>query len=49
MRIQEEGRVFNEKVEIDETKQTETIAVPAHSSSEEIQVLNDFKMVRSVD
>ena len=45
MRIKEEGTVFNEKVEIDEAKQTETLEVPAHNSAEEIQVLIDFKMV----
>ena len=45
MRIEEKGTVFNEKVEIDEAKQTVTFKVPAHNSAEEIQVLNDFKMV----
>lgn len=44
VRIKEEGTVFNEKVEIDEKRQTQTFEVPAHNERDEIQVLNDFKM-----
>ena len=37
--------MFNEKVEIDEKRQTEIFKVPPHNDVEENEVLNDFKMV----
>ena len=47
MKIEENGEKFNEKIKIDIAGQTEEIKVPKHQDRVEVDILNDFNVVRN--
>ena len=45
VKVDESGTEFEEKVEVDISKQTEVFKVPAHNNLDQADVMYDFKLV----